>query len=93
MMVEVVKSGTGRKAQIGGTTVAGKTGTAQNEKSRLGEGYDHAWFIGFAPAANPQIAVSVILEYQGKGGGQAAAPIARQVMAQWLNSQLLKNKK
>lgn len=90
MMVEVVKSGTGRKAQIGGTTVAGKTGTAQNEKSSLGDGYDHAWFIGFAPASNPQIAVSVILEYQGKGGGQAAAPIARLVMAEWLNSQLLK---
>lgn len=91
MMVEVVKTGTGKKASVGGTTVAGKTGTAQTEKSYLGEGYDHAWFIGFAPVNEPQIAVAVILEYQGKGGGQAAAPIARQVMAQWLNNQIKNN--
>ncbi len=84
MMVHVVKTGTGKKAQIPGISVAGKTGTAENEKSRLGQGYDHAWFIGFAPAEDPQIAVAVILEYQGKGGGQAAAPIAKKVMDEWL---------
>lgn len=84
MMISVVKSGTGTKARISGTPVAGKTGTAQNEKSSQGEGFDHAWFIGFAPAEDPQIAIAVILEYQGKGGGQAAAPIAGKVMGAWL---------
>lgn len=86
MMIGVVESGTGTKARISGTAVAGKTGTAQNEKSAQGEGFDHAWFIGFAPAENPEIAVAVILEYQGKGGGQAAAPIAGSVMNTWLKS-------
>lgn len=86
MMVGVVKEGTGTRARIPGVTVAGKTGTAQNEKSAQGEGFDHAWFIGFAPAEAPEIAVAVILEYQGKGGGQAAAPIAGKVMSTWLNT-------
>ncbi len=86
MMIEVVKKGTGTKARISGTTVAGKTGTAQNEKSVQGEGFDHAWFIGFAPADDPQIAVAVILEYQGKGGGQAAAPNAGKVVDAWLKT-------
>lgn len=86
MMVGVVKNGTGTKAKISGLTVAGKTGTAQNEKSSQGEGYDHAWFIGFAPAENPRIAVAVILEYQGKGGGQAAAPIAGKLMSTYLKT-------
>lgn len=84
MMRQVVESGTGKKAQLSGKDVAGKTGTAQTEKSAQGEGYDHAWFVGFAPASDPKIAVTVLLEYQGKGGGQAAAPIARKVIADWL---------
>ena len=87
MMKNVVKSGTGTRARISGYTVAGKTGTAQNEKSAMGEGYDHSWFIGFAPAENPRIAVAVILEYDGQGGGKAAAPIAGKVMSDWLRSQ------
>jgi len=53
----------------------------------MGEGYDHSWFIGFAPAENPRIAVAVILEYDGQGGGKAAAPIAGKVMSDWLRSQ------
>lgn len=84
MMTGVVKSGTGTRAKISGIAVAGKTGTAQNEKSSQGEGFDHAWFIGFAPAENPRIAVAVLLEYQGKGGGQAAAPIAGKLMSAYL---------
>ena len=88
MMVEVVNNGTGQKSAISGVEVAGKTGTAQNEKSNQGEGNDHAWFIGFAPAENPEIAIAVILEYQSKDGGQIAAPIARKVILEWL-----KNKK
>lgn len=83
MMVEVVRAGTGRRAAIPGVTVAGKTGTAQNA------GPAHAWFIGFAPAENPKIAVAVIVENGGGGGdnatgGRVAAPIAGAVMADWV---------
>lgn len=78
MMVAVVAEGTGYGARIGGVQVAGKTGTAENP-----HGDPHAWFIGFAPADNPQIAIAVIAENAGAGGG-VAAPIARQVMARAL---------
>ncbi|HSN66170.1 MAG TPA: penicillin-binding transpeptidase domain-containing protein, partial [Fusibacter sp.] len=80
MMIEVVKNGTGTKAAISDVVVAGKTGTAQNEKSTEGGGNDHAWFIGFAPASDPEIAIAVILENQDRDGGQVAAPIARKIM-------------
>lgn len=86
MMIQVVKKGTGKAARISGVEVAGKTGTAQNEKSSQGEGNDHAWFIGFAPANDPEIAIAVIIENQAKGGGQIAAPIARKIMNQWIKS-------
>jgi Cell division protein FtsI/penicillin-binding protein 2 len=86
MMIEVVRNGTGQKSAISGVEVAGKTGTAQNEKSSQGDGNDHAWFIGFAPAENPEIAIAVILEYQSKDGGQIAAPIARKVILEWLKN-------
>ncbi len=86
MMIEVVKNGTGTKAAISGVVVAGKTGTAQNEKSTDGGGNDHAWFIGFAPASDPEIAIAVILENQSRDGGQVAAPIARKLMSQWIKS-------
>lgn len=79
MMVAAVKEGTGKNASIYGVNVAGKTGTAQNET-----GKDHSWFIGFAPAEDPQIAVAVILESEGKSGGIAAAPIAKQIISQGL---------
>jgi peptidoglycan glycosyltransferase len=79
MMTEVVRAGTGTRAQIPGVTVAGKTGTAQNA------GPAHAWFMGFAPAVNPQIAIAVIVENGGGDdegtGGRVAAPIAQAVMA------------
>jgi peptidoglycan glycosyltransferase len=81
MMVAVVQSGTGTAAQIPGVTVAGKTGTAQH-----GEGADpHAWFVSFAPAEAPQVAVAVIVLDGGSlsseaTGGQLAAPIARSVI-------------
>jgi len=84
MMQNVVDQGTGMRAQIRNIAVAGKTGTAQNERSIAGEGDAHAWFIGFAPAQDPQIAVAVLLEYSGSSGGRSAAPIAREVMADWL---------
>jgi peptidoglycan glycosyltransferase len=75
MMEGVVQSGTGVNAQIPGITVAGKTGTAENVPGQR----THAWFICFAPAQHPKIAVAVLVEHGGIGG-EAAAPIARQVM-------------
>jgi peptidoglycan glycosyltransferase len=75
MMEAVVTSGTGTAAQIAGVTVAGKTGTAENVPGKP----THAWFIAFAPAAHPRVAVAVIVE-NGGTGGVAAAPIAKQVM-------------
>lgn len=81
LMQGVVKNGTGTGAKISGVTVAGKTGTAENETEK-----DHAWFVGYAPAEDPQIAVAVLLEYDGGGGGSNAAPIARRVMQKYLNS-------
>jgi cell division protein FtsI/penicillin-binding protein 2 len=45
-----------------------------------GEKFDHAWFIGFVPANDPQFAISVMVEYGGGGGGAIAGPIARQII-------------
>lgn len=80
LMSESVKSGTSSAAQIYGIQVCGKTGTAENEKTTDDPNKTHAVFIGFAPYDNPQIAVSVVLEYAGSSGGTIAAPIAREIM-------------
>ncbi len=69
-MREVVNGGTGWRANIIGIEVAGKTGTAQNP-----HGKPHAWFLGFAPYGQPRIALVVLVENGGSGGG-IAAPIA-----------------
>jgi penicillin-binding protein 2 len=61
-------------ANLPDIAIAGKTGTAQ-----AGKGEDHAWFVGFAPAENPRIAFSVLVEHGGHGG-TAAAPIARDIV-------------
>lgn len=82
LMIDTVKSGTGTRARISGITVAGKTGTAENEKTS-----DHAWFVGYAPAEDPQIAIAVVLENDGTSGGDAAAPIAGNVISQYLAKQ------
>jgi peptidoglycan glycosyltransferase len=86
MMVEVVRAGTGRAAAVPGVTLAGKTGTAQAPG-----GPPHAWFIGFAPAEAPRLAVAVIVERGGDmgdeaTGGRVAAPVAGQVLAKMLAS-------
>jgi penicillin-binding protein 2 len=75
-MVAVVneQGGTGAFARVDSVTVAGKTGTAQNP-----HGEDHALFICFAPASNPEIVVAVLAENAGHGGS-AAAPLAQRVL-------------
>jgi peptidoglycan glycosyltransferase len=82
MMELVVSEGSGARAQIEGVRVAGKTGTAQHAEGRP----PHAWFIGFAPADDPQVAVAVVVEDGGSFGSEAtggalSAPIARRVMS------------
>lgn len=72
-MVATVERGTGGQARLVGTSVAGKTGSAENP-----HGKTHAWFIGFAPADEPSIVVAVIVENAGTGGGQAG-PIAKEI--------------
>lgn len=80
MMVTVVSNGTGGSAAIPGENVGGKTGTAQD-----GNRPPHVWFMAFAPAEDPQVAVAVVVENGGSlgdaaTGGAVAGPIARQVM-------------
>ena len=58
---------------------AGKTGSAEFETGKE----THAWFVGYAPAEDPKIAVCVIVEEGGSGGG-TAAPIAAELMDAWL---------
>lgn len=76
MMLKVVESGTAKKIWSPKLNIAGKTGTAET-----GDGQkSHAWFVAFAPAENPQVAVAVIVEHGGLGGS-VAAPIAREVIS------------
>lgn len=79
MMIGVVEEGTGTGAQISGITVAGKTGTAENETDK-----DHAWFVGYAPAENPTICVAVVLENAATSGGKSAVPIAKNIIRKFL---------
>lgn len=82
-MIETVENGTATQAKISGMKVAGKTGTAENEMTAKEK--EHTWFVGFAPADNPKIAVAIILEYSGGSGGSNAAPIARELFRIWAN--------
>lgn len=80
MMRTVVDEGTGVPAQLGsGIPFAGKTGTASI--GTTGSGLTQPWFIGFAPATGPKVAIAVTIEKtQGQFGGQVAAPIARDIV-------------
>jgi peptidoglycan glycosyltransferase len=75
MMQRVVNAGTATAAALEGIQVAGKTGTAEK-----GDGTNLAWFIGFAPAEDPRIAVAVVIEDTQSTGGEAAAPLAAAVI-------------
>ncbi|MGB0097741.1 MAG: penicillin-binding transpeptidase domain-containing protein [Solirubrobacteraceae bacterium] len=71
MMIAVVQYGTGTAAQIPGTTIAGKTGTAE-----LGSGQNtDAWFVGYGPVGHPRIVVGALFPNQGAGGAVAAPPV------------------
>ena len=80
LMVAVVRSGTGRVAALPGVQVAGKTGTATNPA-----GIAHSWFVAFAPAETPRVALAIVVENAGYGAA-VAAPIARRVLAAALAS-------
>lgn len=75
MMQRVVNAGTGTAAALEGIQVAGKSGTAER-----GDGTNLAWFVAFAPADDPTVAVAVVIEDTQSTGGEAAAPIAAEVL-------------
>jgi len=80
-MKAVVNEGTGTAAALSGIDVAGKTGTAEVPGRQACDGLpNQAWFVGFAPADDPQIAVAVTVECTDGQGGTVAAPIAAGVM-------------
>ena len=81
-MKQVVAGGSGVGAQIRGIEVAGKTGTAEVGKNKP----TNAWFIAFAPADNPVVAVAVLVEGGGQGG-RVAAPTAKPVIEAALKAQ------
>ncbi len=96
-MIDVIQSGTGQGIKSGlQYQIAGKTGTAQvksiaqgkhyNEALLSERHYDHALFIGFAPADNPQIVLAIILE-NGRSGS-AAAKVARPIFDYWLKESI-----
>jgi peptidoglycan glycosyltransferase len=85
-MVAAVEGDLGRRytagAKVPGVTTAGKSGTAELG----GTGEPHSWFIGFAPADAPRVAIAVLVEQAGRGG-EVAAPIAGDLMARYLDGE------
>lgn len=79
LMQSVVTSGTGYSLSSLPYEIAGKTGSAEFDS----EGNSHAWFVGFAPADKPKIAVSIVVEGAGTGS-QYAVPIAKKMFGQYL---------
>ncbi|WP_105300425.1 peptidoglycan D,D-transpeptidase FtsI family protein [Anaerococcus marasmi] len=76
MMVSVVNEGTGTSAYLDSVQIAGKTGTADKENNLL-----DAWFVGFAPAYDPDIVIALVVEDSDDTGGVVAAPIARDILS------------
>jgi peptidoglycan glycosyltransferase len=79
MMQSVVNEGTGTAAAVSGIDVAGKTGTAE-----ISNGVNDAWFIGFAPADDPQIAIACVIEHTSGFGGPTCGPVFKAVAEQIL---------
>ncbi len=77
MMVSVVNEGTGTSAYLDSVQIAGKTGTADKENNLL-----DAWFVGFAPAYDPDLAIALVVEDSDDTGGVVAAPIARDIISE-----------
>ena len=84
MFLVVNGSGTATHIKMDDIKISGKTGTAQNP-----HGKDHAFFVGFAPSDNPQIAIAVVVENIGFGGTHAA-PIAKALIEAYLKKDKLK---
>jgi len=79
--------GTGTQLKLAGVELSGKSGTAQvigyNTRNRLGKQKkfeDNAWFVGYAPKRNPEIVVAVLVQESGQHGGEAAGPVARDIV-------------
>jgi penicillin-binding protein 2 len=93
----VVNEGTGTRARLDGMDVCAKTGTAQVFKASRDidadslpkDKRDHAWFVGFAPKDDPQIAFAVFVQ-NGGHGGTVAAPIARAVLERYFAKRALR---
>ena len=79
LLQEVVNDGTGDDLKECSVSVAGKTGSAEQTGKPA-----HAWFIGYAPADNPQIAISVIVESKGSGS-KYAVPVAKELIKAYFN--------
>ena len=80
-MVSVVSEGIGRGAAVPGVKVAGKTGTAE-----LGDGLNNSWFTGFAPANDPQVAVTIVMEgVDITTGAKLTSPNAKKIFEAVLN--------
>ncbi len=89
--VVVEREGTAFKEALPGVDMAGKTGTAQvshvtprgvDPNNEWYYNRDHAWFAGYAPSNNPEIAIVVLVEHGG-GGGKVAVPVASRVVRDW----------
>jgi penicillin-binding protein 2 len=100
-LADVVKGGTGGMARSPLIEVAGKTGTAQVVEMKGAYlkseqlsyfNRDHAWFVSYAPAQNPEIAIAVLVEHGGHGG-DAAAPMAKKVFEKYIEIQKQLNDK
>jgi penicillin-binding protein 2 len=88
-MLAVVSEGTGQRAKLEGVQVAGKTGSAQvvtharlERDKKAKELQPHGWFICFAPADRPRLAMAILVEH-GTAGGQSAAPVAGMALARY----------
>jgi len=86
-MISVVEEGTGRRTKLAGITIGGKTGSSQVvTHARLERDKDqhdlqpHGWFMCFAPAENPKIAMAILVEH-GRSGGESAVPVAAKILS------------